>query len=139
MMCNLDSESVAIERIREYDNLPQVNIIIIMVNIIIITMVVSNITVFVICRKLLGRHRQSLALHWTGQTGARFSSSTSLPSSFQCSDNGHNQILVENVTASHAANLPPALCNLSLSISGGEKVTIAVISAISIILYLTIH
>ena len=72
MMCNLDSESVAIERICKYDNLPQVNIIIIMVNIIIITMVVSNITVFVICRKLLGRHRQSLALHWTGQTGGRF-------------------------------------------------------------------
>ena len=87
MMCNLDSESVAIERIREYDNLPQVdlviiniviiNIVIIMVNTLIIAMVVS----IVICRKLLGRHRQSLALHWTGQTGARFSSSTSLPPS----------------------------------------------------------
>ena len=57
MMGNLDSESVAIERIREYDNLPQVNIGIIMVNIIMIKMVVSIIsTIFVICRKLHGRH-----------------------------------------------------------------------------------
>ena len=33
-----------------------------------------------------------------------------------------SQILVDNVTASHAPHLPPALCKLHLSISGGEKV-----------------
>ena len=33
-----------------------------------------------------------------------------------------SQILVDNVTASHAPHMPPALCKIDLSISGGEKV-----------------
>ena len=80
MMCNLDSESVAIERIREYDNLPQVGIVIKIINIIMDRMsflFFIGVIILVILRKLLGRHRQSSPLHWIGQTGERFSSSSS--------------------------------------------------------------
>ena len=138
MMCNLDSESVAIERIREYDNLPQVDIAIKIINIIMDRMsflFFIGVIILVILRKLLGRHRQSSPLHWIGQTGERFSSSSSssspLLSHVTASDPimillmhwcTTSQILVDNVTASHAPHIPPALCKLHLSISGGEKV-----------------
>merc|ERR1719357_754809 len=75
MMCNLDSESVAIERIREYDNLPQ-------------------------------------EASW--ETPTEFTPPENWP------DRG--ELLVDNVTASHAPNLPPALCDLNLRVHGGEKV-----------------
>ena len=65
MMCNLDSESVAIERIREYDNLPQVGIVIKIINIIMDRMsflFFIGVIILVISRKLLGRHQQSSPL-----------------------------------------------------------------------------
>merc|ERR1719219_1792345 len=75
MMCNLDSESVAIERIREYDNLPQ-------------------------------------EAAW--ETPTEFTPPLDWPN--------RGEILGDNVTASHAPHMPPALCKIHLSISGGEKV-----------------
>ena len=134
MMCNLDSESVAIERIREYDNLPQVTINAIPTDIVLkVPHHCKRPTAS--CRRLLGRRPPSSPLQRIGQTEARYLMTTIeiitilsfgegvLALSFH----NHNfQLLVDNVTASHAPNLPPALCDLSLRVHGGEKVLLRV-------------
>ena len=130
MMCNLDSESVAIERIREYDNLPKVTL----------TAIPTDIVLkgphhckrpTAPCRRLLGRRPPSSPLQKIGQTEARYLMTTieiiTILSSGErvlaLSSHNHNfQLLVDNVTASHAPNLPPALCDLNLRVHGGEKV-----------------
>ena len=132
MMCNLDSESVAIERIREYDNLPQVTL-----NAIPTDIVLKGLhhckRPTASCRKLLGRRSPSSPLQRIGQTEARYLMGTieiiTILSSgvgvHALSFHNHNfQLLVDNVTASHAPNLPPALCDLNLRVHGGEKVLV---------------
>ena len=132
MMCNLDSESVAIERIREYDNLPQVTF----------NAIPTDVVLKVLhhckrptgsCRRLLGRRPPSSPLQKIGQTEARYLMTTIEIITILSSGEGvlalsihnHNfQLLVDNVTASHAPNLPPALCDLNLRVHGGEKVLV---------------